>query len=125
RRRGSARVTFGHVERLDGGLPFGGGLADLLGDRAELEVEAVETAFVGVGGGVLERGGDLALPGLEVGDLLFELADFFAHLAKLVGGELGAAGGRCGRGGGGFFAGAFVRVGSSVGEAGGQRGAGV
>ena len=82
----------------------------------------MEFALVGVGRGVLQRGGDIGLLRLELGNSFLQLADFLAVFADFVRGGFfcgGHGGGfRGGRGGGGL-------LGTGVGEAGGEREAGV
>jgi len=61
----------------------------LVDDGAELAVQMVELALVGVGRGIFERTRDFGLFGLELGNLLLELADFFGgRFAEAVGGGL-------------------------------------
>ena len=81
----------------------------------------LEFAFVGVGLGRFQGGGDFGLFGFEIDDFLFQDTDVFAEFADFAGGRFGFAG-RSG-GGGGFFG--FGLFGAVVGEAGSEGGAGV
>ena len=83
----------------------------------------LEFAFVGVGLGRFEGGGDFGLLGFEFDDLLFEDSDVFAEFADFARAGFGFAGrGGCGDGRGFFDFGLFRAV---VGEAGGEGDAGV
>ena len=123
---GTTRSTSGalHLGQFcDGFFPLFRGGGDEVGHRAELAVEVLEFAFVGVGLGGFEGGGDFGLLGFEFDDLLFEDSDVFAEFADFARAGFGFAGrGGCGDGRGFFDFGLFRAV---VGEAGGEGDAGV
>ena len=94
----------------------------MVDDGAELAVEVMEFALVGVGRRIFERGGDLGLFGFELGNFFLQRADFFAEFADFVGrGFFRDWGG----GGRGSFGGRGGLFGPGVGEAGGEGGAGI